>query len=526
MNYNRYWDLHLCSELVSDKARAKGNTFTHRGTEYRYDFLTDMEKQREYRTGMKTEGYDSGWMAALRSRSNARILDTTFGQSELTRSQKSLLQLTPQGGISEQLSRLRYVSSLVCIERLKDGHTYPQLQSLVRWISDKNTINKLRINCHGDGTLNGGFAMGGEISPDEFVSSLVRHGLTVTNKTAQDLTGLAHAARWKRDNEVDKCEKCQRQFAWNIRRHHCRRCGGIFCDQCSRWTIDLAVALAGESNKTVTNVRKARVCEQCYSDGMMALARQDPASASRPVEGNESACGLKQITLALCLGAKSEDDFSPERSPGQQLDLANAGFAAGSLAYRLLHALRDSGLRGIKVTASNQVVTSTDEGIKNKLFVEVPADGLGKVEHVERRFAEYANTFTFPAKIWGWSRILERKADGRNHPGASRDINVYFDGRSLQFGAYKTEPEGAWIYQEFLRIWGLSGWVKKKGVAYYSAPSQAASYQFTWQLVPPPRVTRASIVGGNVPNATAQVRLQSRQSGDDSFKVYKSYGVS
>jgi hypothetical protein len=76
MNYNRYWDLHLCSVYSADDVIKDKPFFTHRGTKYRYDFLKDMQRQGDYREG-KAEGYDSGAWATLMSRANARVLDSS-----------------------------------------------------------------------------------------------------------------------------------------------------------------------------------------------------------------------------------------------------------------------------------------------------------------------------------------------------------------------------------------------------------------------------------------------------------------
>ncbi|MFO0007581.1 MAG: FYVE zinc finger domain-containing protein, partial [bacterium] len=40
--------------------------------------------------------------------------------------------------------------------------------------------------------------------------------------------------RWVKDEEVDKCHKCQVKFSTLTRRHHCRECGSIFCDKLSK----------------------------------------------------------------------------------------------------------------------------------------------------------------------------------------------------------------------------------------------------------------------------------------------------
>jgi hypothetical protein len=530
MNYSRYWDLHLCCSTIKAEWKSERGKkfFTHRGTEYRYDFLDDMKTQSDYRES-KQEGYESGAWARLFSRENARVLDS----SELTHSQKTFLQPTQQGGISEELSRLRYVSCLVSIERLKDGQVYPQLQSLVRWIADNRTINKLRINCHGGGHSLKGFCMGEDLSPAELVQALVRHGLSIAPaKTAQDLTGLAHAARWKRDNEVNECEKCRKPFKVFLRRHHCRRCGGIFCETCSSWKVDLQIALAGENNKTVANVKNARVCQQCYEDTMGAMAAGSGGrAAERPLQGKETIYGLKQITLALCMGAQSEHGFSDEL--GRNAQGANATFIAGSLADRLLAALRSQQLLGIKVAASNTIVAGTTGQIENSLYVQYPmADGLNGIVLGAKSFKEGA--FDFPAVIWGESQRLKRYYDGKKAMAkANEKANLKNNTQltvewppapditdvngGIAFGSWK-DPAAKDQLDKSFQLWDFPGWMKRTESVRSQTSRNSTITRFFYKLTPPRRVTGIAIRQGRV--------FLTGRTGFEKFKDFKSYGVS
>ncbi|KAJ2815847.1 hypothetical protein IWW50_006694, partial [Coemansia erecta] len=38
---------------------------------------------------------------------------------------------------------------------------------------------------------------------------------------------------WSPDDSTDACRQCARRFTLFVRRHHCRRCGLVFCDSCS-----------------------------------------------------------------------------------------------------------------------------------------------------------------------------------------------------------------------------------------------------------------------------------------------------
>ncbi|CAM6088330.1 unnamed protein product [Calypogeia fissa] len=61
----------------------------------------------------------------------------------------------------------------------------------------------------------------------------------------------AKGAAWVLD--ASSCQTCQTPFSLFIRKHHCRRCGGIFCGNCS----SSKVILRGQGDSAV------RVCEPC-----------------------------------------------------------------------------------------------------------------------------------------------------------------------------------------------------------------------------------------------------------------------
>ncbi|RTG81657.1 uncharacterized protein DC041_0006765, partial [Schistosoma bovis] len=61
--------------------------------------------------------------------------------------------------------------------------------------------------------------------------------------------------QWTKDDEALTCFGCDREFSISTRRHHCRNCGGIFCQNCS-------------SNRASTTFSKdpVRVCQMCYEE--------------------------------------------------------------------------------------------------------------------------------------------------------------------------------------------------------------------------------------------------------------------
>lgn len=43
--------------------------------------------------------------------------------------------------------------------------------------------------------------------------------------------------QWIDDTSINVCYECNKEFGFFLRKHHCRCCGRIFCDTCSKWKI-------------------------------------------------------------------------------------------------------------------------------------------------------------------------------------------------------------------------------------------------------------------------------------------------
>merc|ERR1719239_956636 len=65
---------------------------------------------------------------------------------------------------------------------------------------------------------------------------------------------------WERDADAAACKICEKEFNIARRKHHCRNCGGIFCDKCSDNKMELP-----------SSAKKLRVCDNCY---VLLLDRQ------------------------------------------------------------------------------------------------------------------------------------------------------------------------------------------------------------------------------------------------------------
>eukprot|EP01043_Picozoa_sp_COSAG02_P033365 COSAG02_NODE_2273_length_9263_cov_10.296377_1_plen_780_part_10 len=63
------------------------------------------------------------------------------------------------------------------------------------------------------------------------------------------------ASQWTSDDEVRACTQCRKGFGFYRRKHHCRRCGSVFCWECSSKKLTLRDAIGAS--------HASRVCDAC-----------------------------------------------------------------------------------------------------------------------------------------------------------------------------------------------------------------------------------------------------------------------
>lgn len=60
-----------------------------------------------------------------------------------------------------------------------------------------------------------------------------------SGRTSSDNARKYVVPRWQPDSEVNDCPICLRPFTWMFRRHHCRKCGRVVCNECSPHRITI-----------------------------------------------------------------------------------------------------------------------------------------------------------------------------------------------------------------------------------------------------------------------------------------------
>jgi hypothetical protein len=474
--YDRFLDMHLVAPRTAATAPEK---VVGQNRQHKYDFQADTEFQRNaYQTkhGLTAQ--------------NAKVFGHVLGENHVN--------ATMQSGLAGQtLESMRYIACYVALESLRpEKPLISDLQALVEWVSAEAnnagipTKGKLRLNCHGSFKDNAGLKMGGSsVSPDEMVDALIRHGLARKNQPDGDAQGgklsykvereavaggavpMANFARWKADAEVTACEntKCRKAFTVLRRKHHCRRCGGIYCDACTTKRMSLKEPLM-ETGRAKGTVDACRVCDDCFSKGSDVFRFKD---VKRGIQLDR---GLVQITLGMCLSARNAQEFAT----------MEAGFARNSIAARLVKRLSMKGIHGIKVTGSNEVVFfGRAAGQLNENFAvtwpgcrrDGPTVIKGFLDDFEGIWDDDSgwlgligrqDQIRFPSSLLGTNGPGTNRMYGRREyqPIQNQKIVPIRGGNALAFGFYQAaSPEERLVNQAF-DFWQFTSWRYTKGISY------------------------------------------------------------
>lgn len=98
-----------------------------------------------------------------------------------------------------------------------------------------------------------------------------------------EVNGLPSRSHWKPDTESAMCDEptCKKSFNYFTRRHHCRKCGNIFCDFHSGFEVPLDEKAAFNPRGTAN-----RACAYCYREFRTWRQRTNSSDMSSTSSGS------------------------------------------------------------------------------------------------------------------------------------------------------------------------------------------------------------------------------------------------
>ncbi|KAM6959381.1 WD repeat and FYVE domain-containing protein 3 [Aplochiton taeniatus] len=138
-----------------------------------------------------------------------------------------------------------------------EGRPYHQLRAGYRW--ERQLVFRSKL------TMHTAFDRKDNAHPAEITSLAISKDHSkilvgdgrgrVFSWSVSEQPGRSAADHWVKDELVDSCSGCTVRFSLTERRHHCRNCGQLFCQKCSRFQSEI---------KRLKISSPVRVCLNCY----------------------------------------------------------------------------------------------------------------------------------------------------------------------------------------------------------------------------------------------------------------------
>ncbi|KAI7336466.1 hypothetical protein KC315_g2750 [Hortaea werneckii] len=128
-----------------------------------------------------------------------------------------------------------------------------------------------------------------------------------------NVTGMPTTAHWKPDTMASDCAVCHQSFTWFFRRHHCRRCGDIVCDNhiTKRVRLDQNARLHPQG-------AESKACDPCWQE-WMAVMRLRHSRSNSIADSQNSSQGTTVPALTIPNQSRNGEDVrigSMARSEG------------------------------------------------------------------------------------------------------------------------------------------------------------------------------------------------------------------
>jgi hypothetical protein len=174
---------------------------------------------------------------------------------------------------------------------------------------------------------------------------------------------LALRPEWQDENTVSNCAACNGAFSLFNRKHHCRRCGKVFCTKCS----DKKAALRHYGYDT-----PQRVCETCYeldkidtTMGINSVPTQQQQQQPSPINTtNQPSSSTLTINYSSSLGQGSGtidlNAVNPYASAFADTVVSSAGQAVSNSFTNAMPTLGSMAMNGITSTVREDVSSNFD----------------------------------------------------------------------------------------------------------------------------------------------------------------------
>ena len=120
-------------------------------------------------------------------------------------------------------------------------------------------------------------------TPSSLKTTVTTTSPSMTSSIPETSISNKETSLWKPDEYRTECKKCQSSFTFFTRRTHCKRCGDLFCSNCTTEERMLPAYLTKEGPVNNPDRNNIKVCERCANE-----FDQTGESVSTPTKRKES----------------------------------------------------------------------------------------------------------------------------------------------------------------------------------------------------------------------------------------------
>lgn len=233
---------------------------------------------------------------------------------------------------------------------------------------------------------------------------------------------------WEKDQNRQNCRNCQNQFSTFKRRHHCRLCGGLFCEACTT------------SNVVMQGVTQDRLCCGC-------LKRETPGARVRSAVETRLSSGSPPLSEKIFTLNVAPLNYGSPFEPGSSSNSSSVDSAPKEGYFEMIN--KSPSFCAVKLmVGGNKVDFDTWWEIPRPAYISVPPNELINVQFTTtpsdsqplELFVLYANPNIIPGDLSGV--VYDTKSGVELSPCAS--IENFW-----QFAVYRIEATGKNVLLKF-----------------------------------------------------------------------------
>ncbi|EGG22723.1 pleckstrin domain-containing protein [Cavenderia fasciculata] len=253
----------------------------------------------------------------------------------------------------------------------------------------------------------------GSMSPQEILKALDPMQVLPNEENEND---LRKKSLWLKDKMTKECMLCTAGFTVTRRRHHCRKCGKIFCNDCCPVT-DFTQYMPG---------KKARICKTCYEEISVQLSEMMIAAGEDPYGSTTTTTTTSNNTPSSLTSSYSsqsrQDDIIVESPTPTFSSSSSSTFSTLNLNNKCQSQYINSRKRCCNTTTNNNNTTTNNH--KKSYIFNNSSNNSNRNTSINYLLNEMNNN---SHQVHSFSSTSSSSTEGNNQDASLNDIKLFLE---------------------------------------------------------------------------------------------------